>query len=560
MLPLSHDEALSKKAPSGHSPGPPDDRPDNPPVVVAEPADDSSMEVEEPPPARTNKENIPGISGRRKDTFTFVYGSPVEDTRTRKKPKKAPTTTRNPLSNVTNSNTSTDSAARTDKTLTSWVQRVANLTQELSTQLNSIQKLPNDPESLRHLKSIQRILFESSESLASALANPNERHEPRRPQTQNANDIVLNAIRDLSTRLESQEATLRDLKKSTPKPTQPQQTHTAPIPNLSYAKATTTPLTNQTANPTNQKQPTTHTNPPPQKTKSPARFVVRFKGNPPPLEERLSSERAVNRLNDRFKSLQTAQNKLRVVAAVSNQSGNYIVTFSDDSPLTLAEEHKEQLLFTLAPGYPNAVVTRDEIWKKVVIHDISLRDDNRYTRTEESLLEAVKVNSCLDNVTITQNPRWILPPEKLAGRRSSSIAFSFIDKPNSILPSLLNNPFHMFGAPKRVTLHWEFPKPLQCKKCWKFHNVKSCRARLPRCRRCGKHEPEDKHEAHCDECKKSPDANVVCTHSSCLNCHQNDHCANDPKCPKRIAQLALAKHTLSPPHKPNARQNRTTSQ
>jgi hypothetical protein len=59
MLPVSRDEVSPKKAPSRHSPGPPDDRPDNPPEVVVETPDDITMEVEEPPPAEIDKENNP---------------------------------------------------------------------------------------------------------------------------------------------------------------------------------------------------------------------------------------------------------------------------------------------------------------------------------------------------------------------------------------------------------------------------------------------------------------------------------------------------------------------
>jgi hypothetical protein len=271
---------------------------------------------------------------------------------------------------------------------------------------------------------------------------------------------------------------------------------------------------------------------------------VRFGRNPLPYADRLSSERTTNRLNDRFRNLQTAQGKIKVVAATCNPNGNYIVTFSNDSPATLVEEHKGQLLYVLAPNHPTAVVSEDTPWVKVIVHDISLCDDNLFARTDESLMDAIRVNSCLDGVNITQPPRWILPPDRLESKQATAISFAFIDKRESILPHLLSNPFHMFGAPKRVTRWMDRLKPLQCKRCWKFHYIKDCKARLPKCRRCGKPEPEDKHASHCDECKNSPDENVICNHSSCLNCHQFGHCADDPNCPKLAARLALPRFIL----------------
>jgi hypothetical protein len=95
------------------------------------------MEVEEFPPTVIDKENNPrNASGPTKGPFVFGSADPVEATRARKKPKKAQKTARNPLSNVTNNSTNTD---KTDNNAqASWVHRIANLTQELSTQLNSV--------------------------------------------------------------------------------------------------------------------------------------------------------------------------------------------------------------------------------------------------------------------------------------------------------------------------------------------------------------------------------------------------------------------------------------
>jgi hypothetical protein len=555
----SHDEATPQEANPGLAPRPPDDRPDNPLEAVVAPPGDVPMEIEEIPPIVNAKGNSTR-NARQTAEGPFVFGSqdPAEATRTRKKPKKTQNPTPTPPANGPN-NAAQDGRA-------AWVQHLSSLTQDLSTQLNSIQQLPTDPELRRHLKSIQRVLFESSESLATALGLTNRHPEPHHPQTQSNNDSVLKAIRDFTERLEAQETMIRNIKKQSPKPTQTPQNTPTPAPGLSYAQATTTPRPNQPVPPANQKQTPPSTKPPSTKTADPSthkkapRYVVRFGKNPPPFADRLSSERATNRLNDRFRDLPTSQGRIKVVATNCKPNGNYIVTFSDDSPATLVEEHKNQLLHVLAPHHPSAIVSRDDPWTKVIVHGISLRDDNLFPRTDESLLEAIGVNSCLNGITITQPPRWILPPDRLEGKRASAISFAFLDKPNSILPTLLSSPFHMFGAPKRVSRWREILKPIQCKRCWKFHYIKDCRAKLPKCRRCGKPETEDKHAAHCDDCKSSPDENVVCTHSSCLNCHQIGHCADDPNCPKLAARLALPRYILPRSQKDPLRNERHPSQ
>jgi hypothetical protein len=108
------------------------------------------------------------------------------------------------------------------------------------------------------------------------------------------------------------------------------------------------------------------------------RYVVRFKGNPPPITDRMTGERAIKRLNARFKDLQTTLNKFSVVATLCKPSRNYAVTFANNTPAVLAEEHKEQLLHVLAPQQHHAVVSSDDPWVNVIVHAISLHDDNSY--------------------------------------------------------------------------------------------------------------------------------------------------------------------------------------
>jgi hypothetical protein len=77
--------------------------------------------------------------------------------------------------------------------------------------------------------------------------------------------------------------------------------------------------------------------------------------------------------------------------------------------VTLAGEHKEQLLYFLAPQDSDAVVSKDVPWVKVIVHNASLHD-NFLPRSDDSLLDVIQVNSCLRDVTATPTPRLILPP------------------------------------------------------------------------------------------------------------------------------------------------------
>ena len=314
-------------------------------------------------------------------------------------------------------------------------------------------------------------------------------------------------IKEISSRLRSQEILLKSIHDSLNKPT--------PYP-PSFAQVTRNP------------RPTKPTQTP----KQPLRYVVNFKGKPLPHAERLSSERAMRKINDQYLSLTPPPNLL-VLGVTCKPNGNYVVSYSNSSSETDAESHKQILLTTLAPNHPAADAIRDIPWTRVLVHNITLKDDNFMNRSEEDINTALKLNPILKDVQITQPARWILPPERLENKRASSISFSFIDKPTSIIPALLSEPFHMHGSKVRVELWQNIPKFAQCKRCWKVtHDTQNCKAVNPRCRKCGKTGTEDKHDEHCSECKRLPSSDLPCSHISCANCHAHDHCADDPKCAK----------------------------
>jgi hypothetical protein len=292
---------------SGHEPGPPDNGPANP-AVAPSPHD-------KPSEGALANNRHPAI-----EPFAFCTLDLIEATRPRKIPRKTRPTIPSPLANVTN-NPDYVRSSQNDQAL--WVQCVADLTQNLSTQLNSIQRLPEEPGLWHQLQTIQRILLESSESLATALRTPNTRHGSQQLPIQNSSEPILRAIRDLSERMEAHEAALSRDQSCPPTITKPACTRHKPLLRASHGLAS--PETKPCPN----RPKLTFSVPKPQPSKAadphspvhPPRYIVRFKGNPPPpFADRLSSERATNRLNARFKDLPTAQNKLTVVAAHCKQT------------------------------------------------------------------------------------------------------------------------------------------------------------------------------------------------------------------------------------------------
>jgi len=67
---------------------------------------------------------------------------------------------------------------------------------------------------------------------------------------------------------------------------------------------------------------------------------------------------------------------------------------------------------------------------------------------------------------------------------------------------------------------------IQCNRCWKWHNPRSC-ARPPRCRLCGSSEHAE--EGHTNNCSIS---NPHCCPPRCFHCH-GPHPADCPDCPLR---------------------------
>jgi hypothetical protein len=429
-----------------------------------------------------------------------------------------------------------------------------------------IENSPQSAESIKILCDIRQLMEKTNRAIGSALNGTKADQPPAQPI---AEDLVLKAIEDLSVRMRTQEEAILQIKKAAapvyrnvptpspfptpsplplpPNPDNGPSPATVPKPTYSQTTANNRPILNRTKVPTtlpiNKPTPT----PPP----TTLQYIVRFQGKPPPPENRWQNERATKKVNSAFDECPNTKNKLKVIAATLRPNGNYVITFSADSSPRLIEENKTLISKALAPDHPTAIVTKNEPWTKVVVHRISLLDDTLRPRTAASLLEAISVNPILKDVRITHPPSWVKSDENLKGRTFSAISFAFIDKQDPILPSLLKEPFFMFGTPAQVERWQEKLRPIQCKKCWHLtHTVKQCRCIHQRCRRCGKMGSEEQHREHCDECKKLPDAPALCVHSSCPNCLAKDHCADDPQCPVKLANAAKLKSRPTAPNPP----------
>jgi hypothetical protein len=568
MLPQT---VINDSRTTGERPLPLLDKPDNPPG----PGDvdrETSMDVSEGnsneaahgggTEVDSSKKTRRTLERPTSTTFSFshsthtLHGHTVDEERRRKKPKTSEYDNNPSVTQLTNPNLSKDDP----DTWTAGIAELANLLSTTVAQgISTGQESFEIPNIRQRLVSIHHILGETQKTIEIAL-HGNHSPNPHGNQT----PYILQALRDLSDQVRALKGEKKRAERGPPTSWADDFPPLPPNPQENTAQAKTASLTNANKpaiNPNASKPTPTRTQQDkPSKVQEGSRtlltkqaprtgglrYVVRFRGNPPPAHERLTSERAVRRINARLESLATAKGKVSVVAVVPKPNGNYIVTFSHKNNPREVEAHKNQLLQVLAPDRESAVVSRDEPWVRVIAHNISLRDDMQQPRTSDSMLKTIRLNPVLDGVEITQGPRWLVPPAQLGEKTASAVTFAFLDPNQTILPSLLDGPFHMFGAPVRVAQWQERVKHQQCKKCWKTtHGTSGCRQRVPTCRLCGKKGAENGHATHCEECKGSTAESVVCTHISCANCLARDHCADDPRCPY------LQNHLKSKPSRRN---------
>jgi hypothetical protein len=282
---------------------------------------------------------------------------------------------------------------------------------------------------------------------------------------------------------------------------------------------------------TNKQNSNPTTNQPAQPPPKPTRYVLRFHGNPPLIQDRMTSERAMSLLNSKLQEHEDTKGKVTVIGVAPKPNGNYIISFTNDSPIEIIERHKDTFRSTLAHDFPHTTFSKDEPWTRIIVHSVPRNDQNNNPRTEDQLLTAIKINPALKGIKITQPPRWLKSEDLLTDKKAAAITFAFVQIQDETTKRILNNPFFMFGTEVRTELWKDKPKPIQCKKCWRTnHLTKQCSSPITRCRKCGKKGSEDEHPVHCDQCPKDRTTDAECPHLWCPNCHGNDHAADDPRC------------------------------
>jgi hypothetical protein len=288
----------------------------------------------------------------------------------------------------------------------------------------------------------------------------------------------------------------------------------------------------QTSTPTNSK-------PNPQK---PVEFVVRFPEGKLPREHRLEPPLLVARLNRKFAETPSAQS-FRAVAASWTANGNVKIFFPPGANVhELSKEGHLRLIASAVVGEhdTHAVTGFNGRWTKLVIGNVLVRhwdSPNQFSPAE--LMEELRFSNAtaFENLRVTQEPRFVLPEERIAGSHSS-ISLAFEDPDGSIGKKLLRTTIFMFGNKTTVREWRDKPRLVQCENCWSFKHAKNgCQATKPRCAFCGSRQHiTDDHRKKCTQCVGVA-ADVACAHTKCLHC-SGQHAANSPVCPERAKYRA----------------------
>jgi hypothetical protein len=279
----------------------------------------------------------------------------------------------------------------------------------------------------------------------------------------------------------------------------------------------------------------------------PVEFVVRFPEGKLPREHRLEPPILVARLNRQFKETPSAQT-FRAVAASWTANGNAKIFFPPGTNVReLSKEGHLRLIASAVVGEHDAyaVTGFNGRWTKLVIGNVLVRhwdSPDQYSPAE--LLTELRFSNTtsFENLRVTQEPRFVLPAERIRGSHSS-ISLAFEDPDGSIGKKLLRTPIFMFGNRTTVREWRDKPRLVQCEKCWSFrHTTNGCHDVKARCVSCGSRQhPSDDHRKKCAHCVGVA-ADVACAHIKCLHCG-GEHAANSPRCPERAKFRApVAEH------------------
>ncbi|KAF8525463.1 hypothetical protein BU17DRAFT_83629 [Hysterangium stoloniferum] len=177
----------------------------------------------------------------------------------------------------------------------------------------------------------------------------------------------------------------------------------------------------------------------------PLRYIVQFRGEPPPVTERQEAL-AISRNVNRALALVPTAKGLHVLGSHWNTSQNIILSFPPHTSAGLVEDHLPTIHLSLGLP-PNTIISKDTPWSKITLTNVLTRSyPGEEVFSEETLLEEVMANPSLQSLKITQPPRFIRPADRIDGYKSS-VVLAFEDADGSLLKTLLGTHTRLFIAP-----------------------------------------------------------------------------------------------------------------
>ncbi|KDN33186.1 hypothetical protein RSAG8_13723, partial [Rhizoctonia solani AG-8 WAC10335] len=179
--------------------------------------------------------------------------------------------------------------------------------------------------------------------------------------------------------------------------------------------------------------------------RKPVRVVIDFRGCPSegffdtPLALRF------RQLNEFSLSRRTIP---RPLGLHCNKRGNLLVSFPDDTPLDKLRLCLEDIKRCL--GVAKTFKAYLDVWAKVHIANVPARDSpGSPVYSEKALDETLRLNPAIKDLHIVTPPKWIRPPDKITGTRTSAVLV-FEDPDGSIARQLIKAPIFAFGSPITV--------------------------------------------------------------------------------------------------------------
>jgi hypothetical protein len=268
-------------------------------------------------------------------------------------------------------------------------------------------------------------------------------------------------------------------------------------------------------------------------------WIIRFQGNPPPNDQRMSDMQMFNAVNCIDKETWAFD----VVSAKWTKNGlgpSIMVRFTADTTEKAIETHQLSILNKLGHGIHSATLTRNLTWSRIAVMSIPCMEEPDEDGVYE-LMDVTKITRQLESnplykrLHITQPPRWM---GEVEGKTFADVQFSFEDPFGDLARDFMSKATWLNGksCPTR-----KLPDRLdvkQCARCWRFGaNHPACK---PICKLCGGDHAVSEHQRHCATCTRDGWAadGQSCVHFACPNCRTANkppanHTADDPQCPTK---------------------------